>query len=47
MHKMAHEGDFEHLAASGVHGEFGEMSLIQNFPLELLVFRNYQSAFEP
>jgi hypothetical protein len=30
MHKMAHEGDFEHLAASGVHGEFGEMSLIQN-----------------
>ena len=36
-----------HLGASRMHREFGEMSLIQNFLLEILVLRNYQSAFEP
>ena len=36
-----------HFGASRMHREFGEMSLIQDFPLEVLVFRNHQSAFEP
>jgi hypothetical protein len=36
-----------HFGASWMHGEFGEMSLIQDFLLEILVFRNHQSAFEP
>src|SRR6187455_1342552 len=30
-----------------MHGEFGEMGLIQDFLLEILIFRNYQSAFKP
>jgi hypothetical protein len=36
-----------HLGAPWVHGEFGEVSLIQNFPLEIPIFWNYQSIFEP
>jgi hypothetical protein len=35
-----------HFGASWVHGEFGEVSLIQNFLLEVLIFRNHQSVFE-
>jgi hypothetical protein len=30
-----------------MHGEFGQMSLIQDFLLEILIFRNHQSAFKP
>jgi hypothetical protein len=30
-----------------MHREFGEMGLIQDFLLEILVFRNHQSAFKP
>jgi hypothetical protein len=30
-----------------MHGEFGEMGLIQDFLLEIFIFRNHQSAFEP
>jgi hypothetical protein len=33
--------------APWMHGEFGEMSLIQDFLLEILIFRNHQSAFKP
>jgi hypothetical protein len=36
-----------HLGASRMHGEFREMSLIQNFLLEVFVFRNHQSVFKP
>jgi hypothetical protein len=36
-----------HLGASRMHGESGEMSLIQNFLLEILIFRNHQSVFKP
>ena len=36
-----------HFGASWMHGEFGEMSLIQDFPLEILAFRNHQSVFKP
>jgi hypothetical protein len=36
-----------HFGASWMHGEFGEMSLIQDFLLEILMFRNHQSAFKP
>jgi hypothetical protein len=36
-----------HFGASWMHGEFGEMSLIQDFLLEILIFRNHQSASEP
>jgi hypothetical protein len=35
-----------HFGASWIHGEFGEMSFIQDFLLEILTFRNYQSAFK-
>ena len=30
-----------------MHGEFGEMGLIQDSLLEILIFRNHQSAIEP
>jgi hypothetical protein len=36
-----------HFGAPWMHKKFGEMSLIQDFLLEILVFRNYQSAFKP
>jgi hypothetical protein len=36
-----------HLGASRVHGEFGEMVLIQDFLLEVSIFRNHQSVFKP
>jgi hypothetical protein len=36
-----------HLGASRMHGEFGEMSLIQDFLFEILIFRNHQSVFKP
>jgi hypothetical protein len=36
-----------HLGASRVHGEFGEMSLIQDFLLEVFILRNHQSVFKP
>jgi hypothetical protein len=36
-----------HFGAPWMHGEFGEMGLIQDFLLEILVFRNHQSAFKP
>jgi hypothetical protein len=36
-----------HLGASWMHGEFGEMSLIQDFLLMILIFRNHQSASKP
>jgi hypothetical protein len=36
-----------HLGASRVHGEFGEMSLIQDFLLEVFIFRNHRSVFKP
>jgi hypothetical protein len=36
-----------HLGASWVHGEFGEMSLIQDSLLEVSIFRNNQSVFKP
>jgi hypothetical protein len=36
-----------HFGASWVHGEFGEMGLLQDFLLEIFIFRNHQSAFEP
>ena len=29
-----------------MHGEFGEMGLIQDFLLEILILRNHQSAFK-
>jgi hypothetical protein len=36
-----------HFGAPWMHGEFGEMGLIQDFRLEILIFRNHQSAFKP
>jgi hypothetical protein len=36
-----------HFGAPWMHREFGEMSLIQDSLLEILVFRNYQSVFKP
>jgi hypothetical protein len=36
-----------HFGASWMHGEFGEMGLIQDFLLEIFIFRNHQSAFKP
>jgi hypothetical protein len=36
-----------HFGASWMHGEFGEMSFIQDFLLEIITFRNHQSAFKP
>jgi hypothetical protein len=36
-----------HFGASWMHGEFGEMSLIQDFLLEILIFSNHQSASKP
>jgi hypothetical protein len=36
-----------HFVASWMHGEFGEMSFIQDFLLEILIFRNHKSAFKP
>jgi hypothetical protein len=36
-----------HFGASWMHGEFGEMSLIQDFLLEILIFRNHHSASKP
>jgi hypothetical protein len=36
-----------HLGASRMHREFGEMSLIQDFLIEIFIFRNHQSVFEP
>jgi hypothetical protein len=30
-----------------MHGEFGEMGLIQDFLLEIFIFRNHQSTFKP
>jgi hypothetical protein len=36
-----------HIVAPWMHGEFGEVSLVQNFPSVVFIFRNYQSTFEP
>jgi hypothetical protein len=36
-----------HFGAPRMHGEFGEMSLIQDFLFEILAFRNHQSVFKP
>jgi hypothetical protein len=36
-----------HFGASWMHGEFGEMSFIQDFLLEILIFRYHKSAFKP
>ena len=36
-----------HFGASWMHGEFGEMGLIHDSLLEILIFRNHQSAFKP
>jgi hypothetical protein len=36
-----------HFGAPWMHGEFGEMGLIQDFLLEIHVFMNHQSTFEP
>jgi hypothetical protein len=36
-----------HLGAPWVHGELGEVSLIQNFLPEVPIFRNDQSVFKP
>jgi hypothetical protein len=36
-----------HFGAPWMDGEFGEMGLVQDFPLEIFIFRNHQSAFEP
>jgi hypothetical protein len=36
-----------HFGAFWMHGEFGEMSLIQDLLLEILIFRNHQSASKP
>jgi hypothetical protein len=35
-----------HLGASRMHGEFGEMSLIQDFLLEVFILRNHRSVFK-
>jgi hypothetical protein len=36
-----------HLGVSWMHGEFGDMCLIQDYLLEILIFRNHQSASKP
>jgi hypothetical protein len=36
-----------HLGASRMHREFGETSHIQDFLLEIFIFRNHQSIFKP
>jgi hypothetical protein len=36
-----------HFGAPWMHREFGQMGLIQDFLLEIFVFRNHQSAFKP
>jgi hypothetical protein len=36
-----------YFGASWMHGEFGEMSFIQDLLLEILTFRNHQSASKP
>jgi hypothetical protein len=36
-----------HFGAPWMHREFGETGLIQDFLLEIFVFRNHQSAFKP
>jgi hypothetical protein len=36
-----------HFGAPWMHGEFGEMGLIQDFLLKIFIFRNHQSAFKP
>jgi hypothetical protein len=36
-----------HLGASWMNREFGEVSLIQDFLLEILILRNHQSVFKP
>jgi hypothetical protein len=36
-----------YFGAPWMHGEFGEMGLIQDSLLEIVIFRNYQSAFKP
>jgi hypothetical protein len=36
-----------HFGALWLHGEFGVMGLIQDFLLEILIFRNHLSAFKP
>jgi hypothetical protein len=36
-----------HFGASRMHREFGEMSLVQDFLLEVLVLGNHQPAFKP
>jgi hypothetical protein len=36
-----------HFGAPWMHGEFGEMGFIQDSLLEILIFRNHQSAFKP
>jgi hypothetical protein len=36
-----------HFCAPWMHGEFGEMGFVQDFLLEILIFRNHQSAFKP
>jgi hypothetical protein len=35
-----------YLGAFWVHGEFGEMSLVQDSFLEVSIFRNHQSVFK-
>jgi hypothetical protein len=35
-----------HFGAPWMHGEFGEIGLIQDFLLEILIFRNHESAFK-
>jgi hypothetical protein len=36
-----------YFGAPWMHREFGEMGLVQDFLLEILVFRNHQSAVKP
>jgi hypothetical protein len=36
-----------HFVASGMHGKFGEMSLVQNFLSEFWILGNIQSVFKP
>jgi hypothetical protein len=36
-----------HFGTPWMHRGFGEMSLIQDFLLEIVVFRNHQTAFKP
>jgi hypothetical protein len=35
-----------HFGAPSMHRVFGEMGLVQDFLLEILIFRNHQSAFK-